>query len=160
MMESLVASIKEFGVVDPVIALPDGRIIGGNQRLEAAKKAGLTELPVVRVKLSETKAKKLNIALNRISGEFEDDTLAVWLRELQEAEENLFSAGFEEEAITQLLAEYDQRHPTDSLALEPIRWEGEELRAKIVITCPESEQETIRKSIRELLGDRNDIGIF
>jgi hypothetical protein len=120
MMESLQESLKEFGMVDPIIALPDGRVIGGNQRLLAAEKVGLETVPVVRVSLSEAKAKKLNLALNKIAGEWNEDALAVWLRELSEAEEDLFSAGFEESDVDSLLdSETEEKEPEPELTIAP-----------------------------------------
>ena len=50
-MEALIESIKEFGILTPLIARKkeDGRyeIIAGHRRKFAAKKLGLTELPVI-----------------------------------------------------------------------------------------------------------------
>jgi ParB-like chromosome segregation protein Spo0J len=52
-------------------------VIGGHQRLEAAKALGLSKVPVVFVDIDEHQAKVLNIALNKIHGDWD---LAVWMR--------------------------------------------------------------------------------
>jgi ParB-like chromosome segregation protein Spo0J len=64
--------MKEFGVVDPVIANRDGTVIGGHQRIRAAERLGLPELPVIYVELPKDKGKALNLALNWISGEWDE----------------------------------------------------------------------------------------
>ncbi|MGM9937673.1 MAG: ParB/RepB/Spo0J family partition protein [Candidatus Ornithomonoglobus sp.] len=49
-IEALTESIKEHGVIQPIIVVPNGdmyRIVAGERRWRAAKKAGLTEIPVV-----------------------------------------------------------------------------------------------------------------
>ncbi len=47
-LETLTRSIREFGFIDPVIARrEDGTVIGGHQRLVAARKLGLKTVPVV-----------------------------------------------------------------------------------------------------------------
>ena len=72
-LAKLSASMVAFGVVDPIIARrKDGLVIGGHQRLEAASRLGLTTVPVVYLdKLTDKQAKVLNLALNRISGEWD-----------------------------------------------------------------------------------------
>ena len=50
-LEALSSSMKEFGVVDPVIANRDGTVIGGHQRIKAALRLGLPEVPVIYVDL-------------------------------------------------------------------------------------------------------------
>ena len=68
-LESLTRSIREFGLIDPIIARREDKVvIGGHQRLLAARKLGLKKVPVVLVDLSEEQAHLLNLALNRISG--------------------------------------------------------------------------------------------
>ena len=67
-LESLTRAIREFGFVDPVIARKaDKVVIGGHQRLLAARKLDMKQVPVVLIDLSEDQAHLLNLALNRIS---------------------------------------------------------------------------------------------
>ena len=68
-LESLTRSIREFGLIDPIIARKEDKVvIGGHQRLLAARKLGMKQVPVVLVDLSKEQARLLNLALNRISG--------------------------------------------------------------------------------------------
>ena len=71
-MAALQRSISQFGVVDPlVVRKSDHTVIGGHQRLEAARTLGLKTVPVVFVDLTESEASLLNIALNKISGDWD-----------------------------------------------------------------------------------------
>ena len=66
-LESLTRSIREFGLIDPIIArMEDKVVIGGHQRLLAARKLGLKQVPVVLVDLSAGASSIcLNLALNQ-----------------------------------------------------------------------------------------------
>jgi ParB-like chromosome segregation protein Spo0J len=68
-MAKLMRSIQQFGMVEPlVVRRSDRLVVGGNQRLEAARALGLEQAPVVLVELSDAEAKALNLALNKIQG--------------------------------------------------------------------------------------------
>ena len=88
-------SMTTFGVVEPVVVnRRTGRIVGGHQRVKAAEAQGIEELPVVHVDLDEAAEKQLNIALNRISGEFDLDKLSDILKELETEGADLDLTGF------------------------------------------------------------------
>lgn len=76
-MEKLKRSITEFGYVDPIIVNEvNNHIIGGNQRYEALKELGYDEVDVVYVHEEDiNREKALNIALNKISGEWDNEKL-------------------------------------------------------------------------------------
>jgi ParB/RepB/Spo0J family partition protein len=82
-MAKLMKSIMQFGFVDPAIVNQyPGRenvIVGGHQRVEAAKKLGYEEVPVVYVNLDLNKEKLLNLALNRIQGSWDEEKLRTLL---------------------------------------------------------------------------------
>lgn len=77
---ALTASVKEFGVIDPIIinTYPgrEGVIVGGHQRFEVAKRLGMEEIPCVYVYLDEVKEKELNLRLNKNLGEWDWEKLA------------------------------------------------------------------------------------
>lgn len=81
----LVESIKTFGLVDPIIINKDGTVIGGHMRLEAAKKIGYEQVPVVRLNLNKKAERKLNVVLNSqaISGRYDELKLAELLNEFK-----------------------------------------------------------------------------
>ena len=83
-MAKLRRSISRFGVIDPIIVRrEDNLVIGGHQRLVAAKELGFTTVPVVFVDVTEDESKVLNVALNKISGEWDTIRLASLLLELR-----------------------------------------------------------------------------
>ena len=90
-LNSLCNSMKVFGVVEPVVVNKrSGNIVGGHQRVKAAEAEGIKELPVVYVDLDDPSEKQLNLALNRISGEFDVDKLAEVLADLEAAGIHLY----------------------------------------------------------------------
>ncbi len=81
--EKLKKSIEEFGYIEPIILNKrTNTVVGGHQRLEVMKHLGYTEVDCVIVDLDEKKEKALNIALNKISGEWDEALLTDLLKEL------------------------------------------------------------------------------
>ena len=112
-MHKLVRSIETFGLVEPlVVRRSDNLVIGGHQRLDAAKALGLTKVPVVFVDVTEEKAKALNLALNRIQGEWDLPKLGELLDELRELPDfDVTLTGFDSGEIDDLLAELERQQP-------------------------------------------------
>jgi hypothetical protein len=81
-LAKLKKGICEFDLVDPLIINRDGTIIGGHQRFRAARELGYDEFPCIRLDLDKRREKALNLALNKIQGEWELDTLSQILTEL------------------------------------------------------------------------------
>ncbi len=110
-MAKLIRSIKQFGLVEPlVVRRQDDTVIGGHQRLEAAKALGLKRVPVTFVDVSEAQAKALNLALNKIHGGWDLPKLGELLQELRDLpdlDESL--SGFDEREIETLLAELERQ---------------------------------------------------
>ena len=78
-------SIKEYGFIEPLIWNKNGgNLIGGHQRLKILKARGDTEVEVSVVELDDIKEKALNIALNKIGGDWNNDKLSEILNELVE----------------------------------------------------------------------------
>tara|TARA_R100000654_G_scaffold12054_1_gene26193 strand:- start:6550 stop:7707 length:1158 start_codon:yes stop_codon:yes gene_type:complete len=72
----LKASIKKFGLVDPVIVNKDNTVIGGHQRLKICKELKYIEIDCVVLDLSKEEERELNIRLNKNTGDFDMDILA------------------------------------------------------------------------------------
>jgi len=81
--EKIKKSIEEFGYVDPVIINKDGTIIGGHQRYKVLKNMGYTDIQCIVIDVDKDKEKALNIALNKISGDWDKTKLKELLTELQ-----------------------------------------------------------------------------
>lgn len=71
--EKLKRNIDRFGVVVPVIwNKRTNRVVSGHQRLTVLMNEGVTETDVSVVDLDETAEKQLNIAMNKVTGEWDE----------------------------------------------------------------------------------------
>src|SRR5687768_14838277 len=83
-LEPLTRPIKQFGLVSPIVARRGDRVvIGGHQRLVAARKLGYKTVPVIYLDITQEQARLLNLGLNLISGTFDQELLARLLSELK-----------------------------------------------------------------------------
>lgn len=101
-------SMIEFGYVEPVIINKDFTVIGGHQRLKVLQELGYTEIECNVVNLDKNKEKALNIALNKITGEWDNVKLEELLSELKESNYDLTSTGFDEKEIDKILKESEE----------------------------------------------------
>lgn len=102
--EDLQRSIDQFGIAEPLVVNRRNRtIVGGHQRIRAAKALGLGLVPVVWVDLDEAHQTTLNIGLNKLGGEFDLDTLPELILQLDEELQSM--TGFSEEEIAKLQAD-------------------------------------------------------
>lgn len=115
-MKKLMDCIVSFGFVDPVIVnRQPGReniIIGGHQRVEAAKRLGFTEVPVVYVELPIEREKLLNLALNRISGQWDEEKLRDILKCFDQ-NVNVMLSGFDGVEIDDILKGINDKKEED-----------------------------------------------
>ena len=103
--EKLKRSIEQFGYVEPVIwNQSTGRVVGGHQRLKVLIDMGITEVDCVVVEFSEEKEKALNIALNKISGDWDKDKLALLITDLQGSDFDVSLTGFDTAELDDLLS--------------------------------------------------------
>jgi DNA modification methylase len=85
--EALRKNISKFGVVDPIIIDERNVVIGGNQRVDTLRALGWKQVPVVRLRIKLKDIPILNLALNRIHGEWDFDKLAPILEKLHDLPE-------------------------------------------------------------------------
>ena len=105
------ASIKEFGWTNPILVGGDGVIIAGHARLAAARKLGITEVPVIVLDhLTETQRRALILADNKLAlnAGWDEEMLRVELEALKEDNFNLDIAGWSDEELDVLLADPEQ----------------------------------------------------
>jgi DNA modification methylase len=104
-LDALTRSMNEFGCVVPLLARrADAVVIGGHQRLLAARRLGLKLVPVIWLDLSQEEARLLGVALNQIGGEFDEPLLARLLADLKDVPGvDLTLSGFGEDEIADLL---------------------------------------------------------
>lgn len=96
-------SLVEFGYVAPIIVNADMTVIGGHQRLKVLKELGYTEIECNVVDLDKDKEKALNIALNKITGEWDNAKLEELLAELKETNIDMDMTGFSFDEVDNML---------------------------------------------------------
>lgn len=99
--EKLKRSLTEFGYVEPVIYNHiTGHVVGGHQRLKVLADLGHTDVDCVVVELDETREKALNVALNKISGDWDEAKLALLIADLDAADFDAELTGFDDDEVT------------------------------------------------------------
>tara|TARA_Y100000114_G_C11668572_1_gene282623 strand:- start:151 stop:759 length:609 start_codon:yes stop_codon:yes gene_type:complete len=95
-VDKVASSIKEFGFQQPIVVDKTNTIVVGHTRYEAAKKLGITKVPVQIADLSDTQAKAYRIADNRLNQDASWDTklLNIEFNDLLSKDYNLDSLGF------------------------------------------------------------------
>ena len=104
--EKLRRSIEEFGYVEPIIwNSRTGSIVGGHQRFKVLVALGYTEVDCVVLDIDENKEKALNVALNKISGEFDIPLLTDLLKDIGASGFDVSLTGFD---ATEMNALFDK----------------------------------------------------
>lgn len=102
--QKIKASIENFGYADLIIINKDNTIIGGHQRWQVLKDMGVKTIKVVKVDLDKNKEKALNIALNKIDGEWDYALLGDLLLDLDANNFDLELTGFEDFELENIMA--------------------------------------------------------
>ena len=104
--EQLKRSINEFGYVEPIVwNKTTGNIVGGHQRLTVLEDMGYDEVDVVVIEVDELKEKTLNLALNKVKGEWDFGSLSDLLQEMQDVDYDFTVTGFTEREVASLIGE-------------------------------------------------------
>ena len=107
----LTKSLHELGNLQPITwNAKTGNIVGGHQRLKCYQALGKDEVEVWAVWLDETQEKAANIALNKLSGEFDLPQLKDLIEELDTGEIDLDVIGFGADELAELM---EQTKPED-----------------------------------------------
>ena len=109
--EKIRNSIEEFGFADPLVVNADMTIIGGHQRLTVAQDLGYTEVPCAVVDVDKTREKALNVALNKITGAWDENLLADLLKDIQDSDFDLGFTGFDPPEIETLFNKVQAGRP-------------------------------------------------
>ena len=105
-VDRMCASIREFGFKVPCLVRGDGEVVDGDLRLKAARKLGLTEVPVILCDewtLTQVKAFRLLVNRSAVWADWDKELLAVEFQELSEAYSDLSLTGFDPREIDDLL---------------------------------------------------------
>src|SRR5690606_18352529 len=110
-LEALTKSLKEYGFVQPVLARrEDKTVIGGHQRLTAARRLGYKTVPVIWLDLTVEQARLLNLTLNKVGGTFDNELLGRMLADLAPVDGlDLSLSGFSDDELKKLLKGLDAR---------------------------------------------------
>lgn len=132
-VDKIAASIKEFGFLNPVIVDGENGIIAGHGRVMAAKKIGLTELPVIEAShLTDAQRRAYVIADNRLALDagWDEEMLRVEFADLASVGFDLALTGFSLDEIESMQVEEIKEGLTDEDAVpetpeQPVTIEGD-----------------------------------
>lgn len=138
--EKLKKSILEFDMVEPLVWNKRTKnLVGGHQRLKILKELGIQDVEISVVDLSEVKEKALNLALNKISGEWDYPRLKDLLEELDTGELDIEITGFDDKEIENLMTQF---HPTEDdlpIPLTDPDFEGVDTRGDYLLLACDNE---------------------
>lgn len=123
--ERIKRSIETFGFVDPIIANKDGTIIGGHQRYNVLLDLGYDTADVVVVDKTKEEEKALNIALNKITGEWDEEKLYELLIELDLSDIDMQLSGFTHNELEDLKVKFDIEEAQEDLDFDEEQAEAE-----------------------------------
>ena len=176
--EKLKRSIEHFGYIDPIIVNKRNMVVvGGHQRLKVLKELGYTDIDVVYVDLNDTDEKALNIALNKISGDWDAEKLEDLLRDISlDTDFDIELTGFDLPEVDTLFsgalksldeATSDKKESTslgdDNFDVEKAEKDAENNRRNIktgdiwalgqhILVCNDS---TVKQNVVDLINNRN-----
>ena len=124
--ESLKNSLERFGVATPLIVnRTTGNLVSGHQRLNVLKAMGVTETEVVLIDVDADKEKLLNVALNKIDGEWDYGKLEELFAEF--SDEDIQFTGYTTEELDGL---FGKETASPSFSYEDDSDDGEESEPK------------------------------
>lgn len=136
--KKLMNSLETFGYIDPIIVNKHNmNIVGGNQRYHAMRELGWDEVDVVFIdEPNLDKEKAMNIALNKISGEWDMEKLVEITDELKLNEfVDVDLTGFEEAELDEIKLKSGLVYKEDDFSEDDIESMYEEPKTKKII-CP------------------------
>lgn len=167
--EKLKNSITEFGYVEPVIwNKKTGNVVGGHQRLSVLKHLGEKEVDCIVVDMDLQKEKALNIALNKISGQWDVPLLTDLLKDLDDSGFNVSLTGFDANELDDLFKDdiQDAVKEDDDFDIDKEIDKIKETRTKLgdiwhmgkhKLMCGDS---TKKEDIEALVGDKKATCVF
>jgi DNA modification methylase len=118
-VDRMSASIREFGFKIPCLVRSDGEVVDGHLRLKAARRLGITEIPVILCdEWTPAQVKAFRLMVNRSASwaEWDEELLALELQDLQASDYDLSLTGFDARELDDLLLE----HSLDEDAVPPL----------------------------------------
>ncbi len=102
--EKLKRSLEQFGYVELIVVniANENTVISGHQRLNVLKDMGVAEEDCILVELNVDKEKALNIAMNKINGDWDKEKLALLITDLQGEDFDIALTGFDQAEVDDL----------------------------------------------------------
>lgn len=112
-LECLKESLRKWGFRSPINITKDGTIIGGHQRVRAARELGWREPIPCKVDddLSVREAQKLNLTLNNITGQNDSEKMRIRLNEIKLEKDEIKSVGFDHVEIEKFSFDKEKDQP-------------------------------------------------
>ena len=128
-LTKLQVSLDEFGYIEPIIVNDvNNHIVGGNQRAKALKTLGYDEIDVVYVHIEDlAKEKACNVALNKISGDWDNDKLRVVLEEIELSPIDVSLTGFGEIELTEITEPTTETEPSNTYDIIEDNYQDEDI---------------------------------
>lgn len=107
-------SLEKFGFIQPVVINKDFTVISGHQRIKAWGELGNDTVPTLQLSISKKEEKALNLAMNKIGGEWDVEKLFTVMNELR-VEEELEFTGFDEKEVSKILDQFIEEDPEEEV---------------------------------------------
>ena len=166
-LNKLKRSIEEFGYIEPIVVNKRTmHVVGGNQRLKVLRQLGIEEVQAVIVDLDDAHEKALNIALNKINGEWDLPALKDLLLEIDTGEIDTEITGFDMPEIEELMNQFHIEGEEDNFNVdeaveeieEPITKRGDiYLLGRHRLMCGDS---TIKEDVEKLMDGKKADMVF
>jgi ParB-like chromosome segregation protein Spo0J len=159
-VDRMCSSIREFGFKIPVLARSDGEVVDGHLRLKAARRLGITEVPVIPCdEWTPAQVKAFRLMVNRLVtwADWDEELLSLELQELSAADFDLSLTGFNPGEIDGLLAIPDEEkaNATPPVPENPVsRSRDLWICGKHRVLCGDA---TRTEDVARLLGEREPI---
>jgi DNA modification methylase len=159
-VDRMCSSIREFGFEIPILARSDGEVVDGHLRIKAARRLGITEVPVILCdEWTPAQVKAFRLMVNRSVtwASWDEELLALELQELNDADFDLDLTGFNPGEIDGLLAIPDEEraNATPPVPENPVSRPGYlSLCGPHRVLCGDA---TSPKAVARLLADRKPL---
>ena len=128
-VDRMCGSIREFGFKIPCLVRSDGEVIDGHLRLKAARRLGITDIPVILCdEWTPAQVKAFRIMVNRSAtwADWDDELLALELQDLQRSDYDLSLTGFDSKEIDdRLLNDTPDEEAIPPLPVHPVTGAGD-----------------------------------
>ena len=113
-LTSLKKSLSKFGFIQPVVINKDFTVISGHQRIRAWKEMEHDTVPTIQMDITKIEEKALNLAMNKIGGEWDFEKLYGVMNDLRITTELEFT-GFDDKEVSKILDQFIEEEPEETV---------------------------------------------